>query len=252
MVRDRWQAGRRIMGDGLLAILAAVLISGCEATASKAKRVASGAGEVVSAVDPTGTVRRNVEIGAASAALQARLHEVDVEALNSTVACLGELAYTLRERVDSLGPEVAEMVSTELRVAQLEELSQSLQALAAESSEQLSKIDVDAVNQLIAETQARVTEIDIGTVNQSVEEFGALQPQLDEVLRKMAAAIDQIERAAAALPVVETEATLQAVRQSAVGLSRSTWGLSVTVWLANALLVMLCVCTVVWLRKARR
>ena len=48
------------------------------------------------------------------------------------------------------------------------------------------------------------------------------------------------------------EATLQAVRQSAVGLSRSTWGLSVTVWLANALLVMLCVCTVVWLRKARR
>ena len=251
-MRDGWQIGRRVTGGGLLAILAAVLLSGCEATASKAKRVASGAGEVVSAVDPTGTVRRNVEIGAASAALQARLDEVDIESLNSTVACLGDLAYTLRERVDSLGPEVTEMVSAELRVAQLEELSQSLQALAAESSEQLSKLDVDAVNKLIADAQAQVTEIDMDKANQLVEEFGALQPQLDEVLRKTAAALDQIERAAAVLPVAETEATLQAVRQSAVGLRRSTRGLSVTVWLANALLVMLCVCSVVWLRKARR
>jgi len=244
-VDNRRLESTRMMGAILLAVLMAMLPAGCEATASKAKEVTSTAGDVMRSADFTGATKTNKAITDAMIALRERLDGLDVETLNSAIDQLGELAGTLEERAAALVPEVAGIVSERIDAAQVTELSERLQTLADQWSAQLGRIDVESFNRLVAEAEAKIAVLDIEGLNETVRELNSLRPRVDTVLAEAEGAIGQVGDAAVGLPVAQTEAMVEAVR-------RSTGGVWFTVWLANILLVLLCVCAIVWLRRATK
>lgn len=181
------------------------------------KRILEGA------LDPTGVRTASGDIGRASDELAKKLRELDIDAVNATLWQLQETIGIVRSRVQSLPLDLGTDVKTQIQNAQLKDVSDQLQAATGDLRRKIESIRIDQFNDAVAaigktvdHIDAKVSELDMTAVNKLV---GGTQKSIDR-----------------------TDDTL----------ATAGMPLRVALWLINAVLGLLLLCMVVWLRKLLR
>ncbi len=191
------------------------------------------------AMDPTGIRRASRGVDETAQEVVERLRQLDMDALNTAICEITLSVAAVRERLESLPPNWAERILTEIESARLRDISdgiqrevaaarfndisERIQSAVARIEQQTEAVRIDDVNravgdirQAIRTIEMRFAEIDVGAINRLLHESG------------------------------------DGVAESRLTVDESRLPLRTFLWLANALVAVLLAVALIWLIRLLR